>query len=211
MHGTVSGLPVERYIGIDPERRLPLMITRDGMGRHWVTDGTRSAVIYPDERDTDSPHGEAYAFDYSVQRSASLLASVEPVIRDALPYDALIYANWLVLATHDLMLEYPRGTTAVERVALDRDSPEARHQVLLKIQGADKSFRVRRFLPKRQGHFDLTVAVQADASVLLSGWHSLLDVELREEIEVRPGEATEQAREIVDQVLEFVWLCRSFE
>lgn len=212
MGGKVSGLPVERYIGIDPARSLPLMICRDVNGRHWVTDGTRSAVIYPDERDTSAHAEGSYAIDfYTVERASSLLSTVDPFLRTELPYDELVYANWLVMATHDLMLEYPQGTTAIERVALDRDSFEARDQLILKVQGAEKSFRIRRLLPRRPGRFDITVRAQDDATVLLMGTHSLLDLEMHHVFDVRPGETRDQAREIVDRILDFVWDCRSQE
>lgn len=211
MGGKVSGLPIERYIGIDPTRQLPLMICTDASGRHWVTDGTRSAVIYPDERTPDSPGGPGYDFDYSVERASALLATVEPIVRDSLPYDSLVYANWLVLATHQLILEYPQGTLAVHRVALDRDSQEARDLSRVKIQGAEKDFKVRKFLPRRPGHFDIEVFVADDTSVALVGSHTLLDVTVKETHTVVPGEAREQAREIMDRILDFIWECRSFE
>jgi len=209
--GRVSGLPIERYLGIDPARSLPLMICQDFSGRFWVTDGTRSAVIYPDQRLAESPDGTTYDFDYSVERAAALLSTVHPIVRGDLPYDDLVYANWLALATHDLILEYPRGTLAVERVAIDRDSPESRTHVRVKVQGADKDFKVHKLLPRRAGHFDIEVSVLDDTTVLLEGSHSLLAVVMREVYPVRPGEAREQAREIVDRLLDFVWECRSFE
>jgi hypothetical protein len=211
MGGKVSGLPIERYIGIDPTRQLPLMICTDAGGRHWVTDGTRSAVIYPDEREPDAPGGSGYNFDYSVERAAALLAPVEPIIRDSLPYDALVYANWLVLATHELLLEYPQGALTVHRVALDRDSEEARDLSRVKVQGAEREFKVKKYLPRRPGHFDIEVFVADDTSVVLAGRHTLLDVTVDETYVVIPGEAREQAREIVERMLDFIWECRSFE
>lgn len=211
MGGKVSGLPIERYIGIDPTSQLPLMICTDTGGRHWVTDGTRSAVIYPDERAPDEPGGSGYNFDYSVERAAALLAPVEPFIRDSLPYDALVYANWLVLATHELIMEHPQGALMVQRVALDRDSEEARAFSRVRIQGADREFKVRKFLPRRPGHFDIEVFVADDTSVALTGRHTVLDVTLDETYAVIPGEAREQAREIMERILDFIWECRSPE
>lgn len=211
MGGKVSGLPIERYIGIDPARQLPLMICQDATGRHWITDGTRSAVIYPDERIGDAADGSSLDFDYSVERASALLATVEPIVRESLPYDALVYANWLVLATYGLILEYPQGTLTVHRVALDRDSPEAREHSRIKIQGAEKEFKVRKFFPRRPGHFDIEVFVADEMSVSLVGHHTLLDIRLNETYTVVPGEAREQAREIMDRILDFIWECRSFE
>ena len=46
MRGRVSGLPVERYIGLERGMGLPVMVCRDQGNRHWITDGTRSAVIF---------------------------------------------------------------------------------------------------------------------------------------------------------------------
>lgn len=211
MTGKVSGLPIERYLGIDPAGSLPLMICRDFSGRHWVTDGTRSVVIHPEERTADTPDGSTRDFHFTVDHASALLATVDPIVRDRLPYDDLVYANWLVLATCDMMLEYPRGTLAVDRILFDREGPNARTHLRMKVHGAEKSFKTHRLLPKRVGHFDIDVYVLDDTTVRLEGSHTLLDVKMREFVTVRPDEAREQAREIIDRLLNFIWECRSHQ
>jgi hypothetical protein len=211
MTGRVSGLPIERYLGIDPTSSLPIMICQDHSGRHWVTDGTRSVVIYPDQRAADAPDGTTLDFDYSVERASALLSIVDPITRSQLPYDDLVHANWLILATHDLLLEYPRGSLAVDRVAIDRDSPTARTHLRVKVQGANKGFKTHRLLPKRTGHFNVEAHVLDDTTVVLEGSHTILDVHVNDVYPVIRGQAREQSREIVDRILNFIWECRSYE
>ena len=78
MRGRVSGLPVERYIGLERGMGLPVMVCRDQGNRHWITDGTRSALIFPPERDVDEFDSKRYIFDYSIDRAEELLSVVDP-------------------------------------------------------------------------------------------------------------------------------------
>jgi hypothetical protein len=83
--GEVSGNPVVHYIGIDPGNHLPLMITLDSRDRHWLTDGTRSTVVYPAVRDNSGVGAVTFTYDYTVDRATSLLSTVEPIKTKELP------------------------------------------------------------------------------------------------------------------------------
>ena len=207
VHGTASGNPVEHYVGIDPSRKLPLMVCLDERGRHVLTDGTRSTVVYPPRRDTGTAGKVAFIIDYQVSQAVSLLSTVEPIVVEELPFDALVYANWLVLAVDVLVAAHPRGALGIERVVLDRDSIFESNQLRLKIQGAQRLFRIRRFLPRRPGHFLIEVIARDNGQVVLMAQMRLLGLVEYQEFEVRPGEAQEQAREILEVILEFIWKC----
>ena len=207
VHGTVSGNPVEHYVGIDPERNLPLMICLDARGRHWLTDGARSTVVYPPRRDTGVAGEGAFTFDYQVDHAVSLLATVEPIRSEEPPFDALVYANWLVLAVNSLVAAHPRGTLGIERVVLDRDPTFDSNQLRIKIQGVDRLFRTRWFLPRRPGHFLIEIIARENCQVVLLAKCRLLGLAQSLDYEVRPGAAHEQAREILEEILEFIWRC----
>ena len=205
VHGTVNGNPVEHYVGIAPDCTLPLMVCIDPRGRHVLTDGTRSTVVYPPRRGAG---GEgAFIIDYSVGQAVSLLSTVEPIRGEQLPYDALVYANWLVLAVAKLVAAHPRGTLGIERVVLDRDSVVDSNQLRMKIQGVEKLFRIRRFRPRRPGHFLIEVAARDNGQVVLSAECRVLGLDEYQEYEVMPGAAHEQARSILEEILEFIWRC----
>lgn len=207
VHGTVSGNPVEHYIGIDPGRKLPLMVCLDERGRHVLTDGSRSTVVYPPRRDTGTSGKVAFTIDYRVDQAVSLLSTVDAIVGEELPFDALVYANWLVLAVDVLVAAHPRGTLGIERVVLDRDSIFESNQLRLKIQGVQRLFRIRRFLPRRPGNFLIEVIARDDGQVVLAAQFRLLGLVEYQEYEVRPGEAHEQAREILEVILDFIWRC----
>ena len=211
MRGRVSGLPVERYIGLDPSMGLPLMVCRDRGGRHWVTDGTRSAVVFPSERNAAEFGPENFVYDYSVDRARELLSTVEPIIRQDFPYDALVYANWLVLATHSLLLEYPRGTLAIDRISLAHDSPDSADQLAIEVQGVEKSYRMHRMRPRRRGRMLCEVTVRADGAVTVVGQHTVLDLRARQTYIVNVDDIRAQSREIVEYIVEFVWECLARE
>ena len=214
VHGTVSGNPVEHYVGIDPDRKLPLMICLDARGRHWLTDGTRSTVVYPPRREAaiagEGIAGEGnFVIDYQVDQAVSLLSTVEAIRGEELPYDALVYVNWLVLAVNLLVAAHPRGTLGIERVVLDRDPTFDSNQLRIKIQGVERLYRVRRFLPRRPGHFMIEVIARENDQVVLLAECRLLGLSHYQEHEVRPGAAQEQAREILEEILEFIWKCNT--
>ncbi len=207
VHGTVSGNPVEHYVGIDPDRKLPLMICLDSRGRHWLTDGTRSTVVYPPRRDSGMPGEGAFIINYQVDQAVSLLSTVEAIRGDELPYDALVYANWLILAVNLLVAAHPRGTLGIERVVLDRDPTFDSNQLRIKIQGVERLYRIRRFLPRRPGHFMIEVIARENDQVVLLAECRLLGLVHYQEHAVRPGAAEDQAREILEEILEFIWRC----
>ncbi len=163
MRGRVSGLPVERYIGLERGMGLPVMVCRDQGNRHWITDGTRSALIFPPERDVDEFDSKRYIFDYSIDRAEELLSVVDPIIRENFPYDEWVHANWLLLTVFQLLSEYPRGSLQVDRMSLEHDSSDSSGQLQIKIQGTEKLFRVRRFRPRRRGRMIIEIYVQPDA------------------------------------------------
>ena len=207
VHGTVSGNPVEHYVGIDPGRKLPLMVCLDERGRHVLTDGTRYTVVYPPRRDTGAAGKVAFIIDYQVDQALSLLSTVDAIVGEELPYDSLVYANWLVLAVDVLVAAHPRGTLGIERVVLDRDSIFESNQLRLKIQGVQRLIRIRRFLPRRPGHFLIEVIARDNGQVVLAAQFRLLGLVEYQEFEVRAGAAQEQAREILEVILEFIWRC----
>ena len=146
---------------------LPVMVCRDQGNRHWITDGTRSALIFPPERDVDEFDSKRYTFDYSIDRAEELLSVVDPIIRENFPYDEWVHANWLLLTAFQLLSEYPRGSLQVDRMSLEHDSSDSNGQLQIKIQGREKLFRVRRFRPRRRGRMIIEIYVQPDASVTL--------------------------------------------
>lgn len=207
MRGRVSGLPVERYIGLERGMGLPVMVCRDQGNRHWITDGTRSALIFPPERDVDEFDSKRYIFDYSIDRAEELLSVVDPIIRENFPYDEWVHANWLLLTAFQLLSEYPRGSLQVDRMSLEHDSSDSNGQLQIKIHGTEKLFRVRRFRPRRRGRMIIEIYVQPDASVTLTAQQATLDLMTRKTWQPDPREIQGQARQVVDVALEFMWEC----
>ena len=207
VRGRVSGLPVERYIGLERGMGLPVMVCRDQGNRHWITDGTRSALIFPPERDVDEFDSKRYIFDYSIDRAEELLSVVDPIIRENFPYDEWVHANWLLLTAFQLLSEYPRGSLQVDRMSLEHDSSDSSGQLQIKIQGTEKLFRVRRFRPRRRGRMIIEIYVQPDASVTLTAQQATLDLMTRKTWQPDPREIQGQARQVVDVALEFMWEC----
>ena len=207
VRGRVSGLPVERYIGLEHGMGLPVMVCRDQGNRHWITDGTRSALIFPPERDVEEFDSKRYIFDYSIDRAEELLAVVDPIIRENFPYDEWVHANWLLLTAFQLLSEYPRGSLQVDRMSLEHDSSDSSGQLQIKIQGTEKLFRVRRFRPRRRGRMIIEIYVQPDASVTLTAQQATLGLMTRHTWKPDPREIQGQARRVVDVALEFMWEC----
>ena len=207
VRGRVSGLPVERYIGLEHGMGLPVMVCRDQGNRHWITDGTRSALIFPPERDVDEFDSKKYLFDYSIDRAEELLSTVDAIIRENFPYDEWVHANWLLLAAFQLLSEYPRGSLQVDRMSLEHDSSDSSGQLQIKIQGTEKFFRLRRFRPRRRGRMLIEIYVQPDASVTLTAQQATLGLMTRHTWKPAPREIQGQARRVVDVALEFMWEC----
>jgi hypothetical protein len=136
---------------------------------------------------------------------------VEPIIRQDFPYDALVYANWLVLATHSLLLEYPRGTLAIDRISLAHDSPDSADQLAIEVQGVEKTYQMRRMRPRRRGRMLCEVTVCADDAVTVVGQHTALDLRTRQTYVVNVDDIGAQSREIVEYIVEFVWECLARE
>ena len=207
VRGRVSGLPVERYIGLEHGMGLPVMVCRDRGNRHWITDGTRSALIFPPERDVDEFDSKRYIFDYSIDRAEELLSVVDPIIRENFPYDEWVHANWLLLTAFQLLSEYPRGSLQVDRMSLEHDSSDSSGQLQIKIQGTEKLSRVRRFRPRRRGRMLIEIYVQPDSSVTLTARQATLGLVTRNTWKPDPREIQAQARQVVDAALEFTWEC----
>ena len=207
VRGRVSGLPVERYIGLEHGMGLPVMVCRDQGNRHWITDGTRSALIFPPERDVDEVDSKRYSFEYSIDRAEELLSTVDPIIREDFPYDEWVHANWLQLTVFQLLSEYPRGFLEVDRMSLQHDSLDSSGQLQIKIQGTEKLFRVRRLRPRRRGRMLIEIYVQPDASVTLTARQATLGLVTRNTWQPDPREIQGQARQVVDVALEFMWEC----
>ena len=186
---------------------LPVMVCRDQGNRHWITDGTRSALIFPPERDVDEFDSKRYIFDYSIDRAEELLSVVDPIIRENFPYDEWVHANWLLLTAFQLLSEYPRGSLQVDRMSLEHDSSDSSGQLQIKIQGTEKLFRVRRFRPRRRGRMIIEIYVQPDASVTLTAQQATLGLMTRNTWQPDPREIQGQARQVVDVALEFMWEC----
>ena len=207
--GHVSGNPVVHYVGIDPGNHLPLMIALDSRGRHWLTDGTRSTVVYPPTRKNSGVGEVSFTYDYSVDGATSLLSTVDPIKTKELPYDSLIHVNWLILAVHRMVQTHPRGTLGIERAVLDQDPLFASSQLRVKIQGAEKLYLIKRLRPRRRGHFLIEIIARDNEQVMLLAEHTVLGLILNKTLEVRVGAAEQQAREIMAEVLEFIWECNT--
>lgn len=207
--GEVSGNPVVHYIGIDPGNHLPLMITLDSRDRHWLTDGTRSTVVYPAIRDNSGVGAATFVYDYTVDRATSLLSTVDPIKTKELPFNPLIYVNWLILAVYRMVQTHPRGTLGIDRSVLDHDSLFGSHQLRVKIQGVEKLYLLKRLRPRRRGHFLIEIIARDNEQVVLLAEHTVLGFVLSKSMEVRPGEAELQAREIMDETLDFIWKCNT--
>ncbi len=207
--GQVSGNPVVHYIGIDPGNHLPLMITLDSRGRHWLTDGTRSTVVYPAVRDNSGVGAVTFTYDYTVDRSTSLLSTIEPIKTKELPFNPLIYVNWLLLAVYRMVQSHPRGTLGIDRAVMDHDPLFDSNQLRVKIQGVEKLYLIKRFRPRRRGHFLVEIIARDNEQVMLLAEHTVLGLVLSKSLDVRPGEAELQAREIMDEILDFIWACNN--
>ena len=207
--GEVSGNPVVHYIGIDPGNRLPLMITLDSRDRHWLTDGTRSTVVYPAVRENSGVGAATFVYDYTVDRATSLLSTVDPIKTKELPFNPLIYVNWLILAVYRMVQTHPRGTLGIDRSVMDHDSLFGSHQLRVKIQGVEKLYLLKRLRPRRRGHFLIEIIARDNEQVVLLAEHTVLGFVLSKSMDVRPGEAELQAREIMEEVLEFIWKCNT--
>ena len=207
--GQVSGNPVVHYIGIDPGNRLPLMITLDSRDRHWLTDGTRSTVVYPAVRENGGVGAATFVYDYTVDRATSLLSTVDPIKTKELPFNPLIYVNWLILAVYRMVQTHPRGTLGIDRSVMDHDSLFGSHQLRVKIQGVEKLYLLKRLRPRRRGHFLIEIIARDNEQVVLLAEHTVLGFVLSKSMDVRPGEAELQAREIMEEVLEFIWTCNT--
>ena len=207
--GEVSGNPVVHYIGIDPGNRLPLMITLDSRDRHWLTDGTRSTVVYPAVRENSGVGAATFVYDYTVDRATSLLSTVDPIKTKELPFNPLIYVNWLILAVYRMVQTHPRGTLGIDRSVMDHDSLFGSHQLRVKIQGVEKLYLLKRLRPRRRGHFLIEIIARDNEQVVLLAEHTVLGFVLSKSMDVRPGEAELQAREIMEEVLEFIWTCNT--
>lgn len=205
--GEVSGNPVVHYVGIDPGNNLPLVITLDSRGRHWLTDGTRSTVVYPAARESSGSGTVSYTFDYTVDRCTSLLSTVDPIKADELPYNSLIHVNWLILALYRMVQTHPFGTLGIARAVMDHDCLFSTHQLRVKIQGVEKLYLVKRLLPRRRGHFLIEIIALDNEKVMLLAEHTVLGLVLNKTIEVDVGSADQQAREIMTEILEFIWEC----
>ena len=206
--GQVSGNPVVHYIGIDPGNKLPLMITLDSRGRHWLTDGTRSTVVYPTVRD-NTGGAVTFTYDYTVNRATSLLSTVDPIKSDELPYNPLIYVNWLILALYRLVQSHPYGTLGIARTVLDHDCLFNSNQLRVKIQGVDKLYVVKRLLPRRRGNFLIEIIARDNEQVMIVAEHTILGLALNKTLEVELGAAETQAKEIMAEILDFIWECNS--
>ena len=207
--GHVSGNPVVHYVGIDPGNRLPLMIALDSRGRHWLTDGTRSTVVYPPMRENTGVGAVSFTYDYSVDGATSLLAAVDPIKTKELPYDSLIHVNWLILAVYRMVQTHPRGTLEIDRAVLDHDPLFASKQLRVKIQGAEKLYLIKRLRPRLRGHFLIEIIARDNEQVMLLAEHTVLGLVLNKTLEVHVGDAEQQAREIMADVLEFIWKCNT--
>ena len=207
--GHVSGNPVVHYVGIDPGNHLPMVITLDSRSRHWLTDGTRSTVVYPPMRENTAVGAVSFAYEYSVDGATSLLSAVEPIKTKELPYDSLIHVNWLILAVYRMVQTHPRGTLGINRAVLDHDSLFASNQLRVKIQGAEKLYLIKRLRPRRRGHFLIEIIARDNEQVMLLAEHTVLGLVLNKTLEVHVGAAEQQAREIMAEVLEFIWECNT--
>ena len=207
--GHVSGNPVVHYVGIDPSNHLPLMIALDSRGRHWLTDGTRSTVVYPPTRKKTGAGAVSFTYEYTVDGARSLLSAVDPIKTKELPYDSLIHVNWLILAVHRMVQTHPRGTLGIDRAVLDHDPLFATNQLRVKIQGAEKLYLIKRLRPRRRGHFLIEIIARDNEQVMLLAEHTVLGLVLNKTFEVRIGDAEQQAREIMAEVLEFIWECNA--
>jgi hypothetical protein len=207
--GQVSGNPVVHYIGIDPGNHLPLMITLDSRDRHWLTDGTRSTVVYPTVRNNTGVGAVTFTYDYTVDRATSLLSTVDPIKTEELPYNPLIYVNWLILALYRLVQSHPYGTLGIDRTVLDHDCLFNSNQLRVKIQGVDKLYVVKRLLPRRRGHFLIEIIARDNEQVMLIAEHTILGLVLNKTLEVELGAAEQQAKEIMTEILDFIWECNA--
>jgi hypothetical protein len=208
--GQVSGNPVVHYIGIDPGKHLPLMIALDSRGRHWLTDGTRSTVVYPAVRENSGVGAATCVYDYTVDRATSLLSTVDPIKTKELPFNPLIYVNWLILSVYRMVQTHPRGTLGIERAVMDHDSLFDSNQLRVKIQGVEKLYLIKKLRPRRRGHFLIEVIARDNEQVILLAEHTVLGLVLNKSLDVRPGEAELQAREIMDEILDFIWACNTY-
>jgi hypothetical protein len=185
------------------------MITLDSRDRHWLTDGTRSTVVYPAIRDNSGVGAATFVYDYTVDRATSLLSTVDPIKTKELPFNPLIYVNWLILAVYRMVQTHPRGTLGIDRSVLDHDSLFGSHQLRVKIQGVEKLYLLKRLRPRRRGHFLIEIIARDNEQVVLLAEHTVLGFVLSKSMEVRPGEAELQAREIMDETLDFIWKCNT--
>lgn len=207
--GHVSGNPVVHYVGIDPSNHLPLMIALDSRGRHWLTDGTRSTVVYPPTRKKTGAGAVSFTYEYTVDEARSLLSAVDPIKTKELPYDSLIHVNWLILAVYRMVQTHPRGTLGIDRAVLDHDPLFATNQLRVKIQGAEKLYLIKRLRPRRRGHFLIEIIARDNEQVMLLAEHTVLGLVLNKTLKVHVGDAEQQAREIMAEVLEFIWECNT--
>lgn len=207
--GQVSGNPVVHYIGIDPGNHLPLMIALDSRSRHWLTDGTRSTVVYPTVRDNSGGGAVTFTYDYTVDRATALLSTVDPIKTEELPYNLLIHVNWLILALYRLVQSHPYGTLGIDRTVLDHDCLFNSNQLRVKIQGVNKLYVVKRLLPRRRGHFLIEIIARDNEQVMVVAEHAVLGLVLNRTLEVHIGAAEQQAQEIMADILDFIWECNA--
>jgi hypothetical protein len=151
----------------------------------------------------------SFAYDYSVDGATSLLSAVDPIKTKELPYDSLIHVNWLILAVYRMVQTHPRGTLGINRAVLDHDPLFASNQLRVKIQGAEKLYLIKRLRPRQRGHFLIEIIARDNEQVMLLAEHTVLGLILNKTLEVRVGAAEQQAREIMAEVLEFIWECNT--
>jgi hypothetical protein len=151
----------------------------------------------------------SFTYDYSVDGATSLLAAVDPIKTKELPYDSLIHVNWLILAVYRMVQTHPRGALEIDRAVLDHDPLFASKQLRVKIQGAEKLYLINRLRPRRRGHFLIEIIARDNEQVMLLAEHTVLGLVLNKTLEVHVGDAEQQAREIMADVLEFIWECNT--
>ena len=92
---------------------------------------------------------------------------------------------------------------------MDHDPLFDSNQLRVKIQGVEKLYLIKRFRPRRRGHFLVEIIARDNEQVMLLAEHTVLGLVLSKSLDVRAGEAELQAREIMDEILDFIWACNS--
>jgi hypothetical protein len=68
---------------------------------------------------------------------------------------------------------------------------------------------VKRLLPRRRGNFLIEIIARDNEQVMIVAEHTILGLVLNKTLEVELGAAETQAKEIMAEILDFIWECNA--